>query len=305
MTSALRRCVLTAFMIAFLVACGSDDDNPLTAGETEPTSRYDLVISRAGEQRGLYLLSSSSSAEVRLTSRDDYGAEWAPDGWRLAFIRGIGADAAVHVARLEGLGSGYELADVRRIADGSQASWSADGQDLLVRSAGGYYKVSADGSGEPTLVAGIAGGSAIFADDGGAIVFRSIGTPGLRRFRIADKTIEAITFRDDSDVSATPDGGLIFSRGERDGSAARSIVERNRRGEVLPLTTGGFRDESPTTSPDGWLIAFTREPISDDPLDSIDSGEIVLLNRATGATRQITHNEVRDSDADWRPAMTR
>jgi Tol biopolymer transport system component/tRNA A-37 threonylcarbamoyl transferase component Bud32 len=98
-------------------------------------------------------------------------ARYAPDGRRVALT--IGTEVGTFEVWILDTLSGT-LQPLSAGVEDDRPEWSPDGRDLLVRRAGGIWRVPADGSGQGALLQ--AGASyAVFTPDGGRLLYRSGG----------------------------------------------------------------------------------------------------------------------------------
>lgn len=154
---------------------------------------------------------------------DDYRPDWAPDGRRIAFSRGVGSGGVANIFTIEPDGSGLQQV-TSGVPGGNVASWSPDGEQLVFTSSRGggvrLWVTDKDGGNPHPITDGLGvDTSPQWSPTGEHIVFGSI--------RDGRRTSELYTVR--------PDGR-----------------------ELTRITTNEVSDSYATWSPDGERIAVSR-----------------------------------------------
>ena len=99
----------------------------------------------------------------------DTSPTWSPDGKNVAFVRGNNREKRMHLYVVDADGdSTHRVADV---PVGTGASWSPDGNRILVVARGGLRTVSASGGKQTLLMRATAPGAASWSPDGHSIAF--------------------------------------------------------------------------------------------------------------------------------------
>lgn len=168
--------------------------------------------------------------------------------------------------------------------------------------------MNGDGSGQSQLSLGADGNSSLtWSPDGNYIAFGSVrdGNHEIYTARIisnADKTYSAQEIRrrttipaDDIFPAWSHDCALLAFSSNRANQTHYNIYQLDlSNNNVTPITSGNYQDFSPSWSPDGSKIAFTRK-VGDAP------GEIYVHVMSSGQEIRLTNNSVNDTDPSWSP----
>jgi hypothetical protein len=237
-----------------LPTCPSGTDGP------PPADPGRIVFVRDGD---IHAIRPDGSDLTQLTTTGDTASPaWSPDGSRIAFTRGEGADLGVHVMYADGT-------EPIRLAAGSEPAWSPDatriafvgddGDGIFVMDAGGSDVDRLTGPGEPDA-------SPAWSPDGGRIAFtRWLNDPAV--YSVAADGSDLQELNDYGfDPAWSPDGGTIaFGRFirlcqgalwlmDRGGGDPRELVREERDCET----------SSPSFSLTGDQIVFSAFPLSED-----------------------------------------
>lgn len=166
-----------------------------------------------------------------------------------------------------------------------------------------------DGSGQSALNLGAEGNRAMsWSPDGGYIAFESMRDGNLEIYtaRIVDKgnatySAEDIQRRttsagDDAFPAWSYDcASLAFSSNRTNQNSSNIYQLDVTTNTVTPVTSGNYKDLSPSWSPDGNKIAFTRQTGDAAP-------EIYVHVMSSGQDIRLTNNTVNDTDPSWAPS---
>ena len=216
-----------------------------------PLSDFDVQLVR---------LDGTRQRTVFATRDWELGAQWSPDGRRLAFAKmPPGADwrrSVVCTVRTDGTG-------LRRLGPGTDPHWSPDGTKLLVAapgaaSEGDLFVVDAEGGGRALLLAnGQLKQPAGWSPDGSRILFTQWQSAGVGVYAHADVYVM-----------------------EADGSRVRRLT----RDPADDLAAGW--------SPDGTRILFTS--------DRNGRSQIFVMNLDGTHVRNLSGRRVDEFDPSWR-----
>jgi Tol biopolymer transport system component len=159
-----------------------------------PDGRQIAFTSSAGSIDGrgnvdIWVVPSSGGRPARLVDWDtpDWGADWSPDGARIAFASTRtqagedSQDPSLWILPVDG-------GEAVFLTAGKEPDWSIDGTEILYKHQGDLWKISADG-GKPTLVLDALDGDlgwARFSPDGSRILFNLSEIAGGADIWIAD-----------------------------------------------------------------------------------------------------------------------
>lgn len=180
-------------------------------------------MSRANDTyyTNLWMVAADGAQPARgFTSGDvkDHGAEWSPDGTRLAFVSNRGEGVNIYIMRIDG-GEAMRLTDLKGSVD--HVAWSPDGTQLA-------FAYRAD---DPPLP----------ADPGGPEVKPADGKPPRYRH------ITRLHYKED---------GIGFAPIERQHVYVLTVDGTRATGEPRQLTEGDADDREIVWAPDGSSIYF-------------------------------------------------
>ena len=169
--------------------------------------------------------------------------------------------------------------------------------------------MNGDGSGQSQLDLGADRNSSLtWSPDGNYIAFESTRDGNLEIYtaRIVDNGDETYSAQeiqrmtthsaDDSFPAWSYDCALLAFSSNRANQNYHNIYQLDvNNNNVTPITSGNHEDLSPSWSPDGSKIAFTRK-VGD------TSREIYIHVMRSGHDIRLTNNSVDDSDPSWSPS---
>jgi TolB protein len=169
--------------------------------------------------------------------------------------------------------------------------------------------MNGDGSGQSQLNVGADGNSSLtWSPDGNSIAFKSVRDGHIelytaRIIRNGDDTYSAQDIQRRTTNSGyhsfpawSPDcAWLAFSSNRVDQNFYNIYQLRLNDDTVTPITSGLYQDLSPSWSPDGSKIAFTRHVGNASP-------EIYVHVMSSGQDIRLTNNSVNDTDPSWSPS---
>ena len=290
--SQLESVQLTAKIGGQRIVWGADGRHAFVFGDG---SRLSAVVDLATGQSSAVNL-SAQGARDEVSPASDRVARLVGDeeqGMRLSVVDMAGAEL-VNIPLPAGLAVSEAIA---WSPDESSVALAAGGQLL-----GQLLLVPLDGSPIRQLTPDTGGnvGSASFSPDGSTVAYSSLEcseqcSGGISTVRVADGLVTQLTASgpDVAWLTWSPDGGRIaFQRGGGEGGIY--VIDRDG-GNLTRLTTAPgaeIGDRNPIWSPDGTLVAFTRD-VSDTSL-----GDLWVVPSSGGEALPLVDN----ATADWGPA---
>jgi Tol biopolymer transport system component len=275
----MQRAFVIALALAVLLAASAS----VAQDAAEPA----LAFTRGGD---LWVAAADGSGARRLLV-NAYGADWSPDGRRLAFVRRAGSIESIWVADADG-------GNLRRLTRGGrhlEPEWSPDGRRIAFSAAGEIWTMRADGSQRRPLVRRQQRWhehhSPTWARSG--IVYSS-NRAGFFNPELYAVPARRLTFTRGSDGVLGDDGMPTFSPG---GRRIAFTSNRTQRSEIWLMNADGSAQRQltrrgrdsflPAWSADGRTIAFA----------AIDSGWIMRIDDRGRGLRRL----VRGTDPAFRP----
>ena len=234
---------------------------------------------------------------------------WSPDGDSVAYTTDVDGHSDVYVSAPVASTNGPGGSPVRITTAETEeflGDWSPDGQWLVFSRRGdeatqglwlrnpagvNLFQLTSDNDLSP-----------VWSPDGDAIAFvRNIeGNRDIYLLHPQDGDdwrgpvrAERIAASPEADHSPdwAPDGDTLVYVSERDGNAEIYLLETDKDGPPLRLTTNEAQDTQPVWSPDGNRIAFVS--------DVHGEGEVFIMDADGSNQKRLTHNDVRDHSPDW------
>ena len=243
--------------------------------------------------------------EPRRLARNVGGAEWSPDGKRLAVGRNLAKTSEIVFTPAEG-GEEKRLIQQEDVVRG--LSWSPDGQNLLFVSFPRSNSISSTklrvvdvSTGARRDVYRAPAGSVVRAarwDGNDAIIFAWAPSPAghdeaLLEYLVLGSPTPVPLFSFTSvpqRMEVVGEGSLLFDQV----SAHQNLFETGASVSIgRALTSGPTLDRQPSFSPDGKRVVFTS--------DRSGSLDLWSLEIATGALRRLTFDAASDWDPHWSP----
>ncbi len=252
----------------------SDDEKPPVRREPKATGPGRLLVSMLeedGDTIAVYSVNVDGSDLTRLVRplresgswSSDLAPELSPDGSKIAYTRGIATQTsgeADHIHVIDSTGSGRP----KQLTEGSFTAtlwptWSPDGSRLAF----------AQGEGDSSSI----------------WVTNANGKNG--RALTEDDLVEDATFTPDEFPTWSPDGERIaYTTFLPDGNDDIFVMNADGSSPTR-LTSGPEYDADPDWSPNGRLIAFSRD------------GDIYTMSPDGSGARQLTRGSARDGAPAW------
>ena len=194
------------------------------AGAAFPGENGRIVFGDFDGTFQIFSINPDGSGKTNLSNGpgDDTGAQWSPDGSRIAFVSDRDGNGEIYVMDADGAGQ-TNLSNGPE--DESTPRWSPDGSRILFErqrgASPGLYVMDANGSNVTQVT-------------------EYLGTPNFHAF------------------AWSPNGSQIAFESEEDGTVEIYVVNADGSDEVN-LSSNPAYDQFPTWSPDGSQLAFTSD----------------------------------------------
>jgi Tol biopolymer transport system component len=294
-------------------------------------TKYAFAVVGRDQRARLDVVNADGSNRRPLTSRQCFvWVAWSPDGERLAYTSWPGFPGEADCNGDGPTSASLEVVDsngthARRLTpaqsslftlDGSP--WSPDGKSILVNGpyrSKGLSEIRVDGSGRrriPHTADAAFGGNPdaqpVWSKDGGSIYYVAQTRSGTSLFVVhangSGKRDLTPTLHRVYSFTASPDAQTIAVVAEPNDavgffSSVRDIFLINRSGRMIRELNNPRRknDGDPAWSPDGRVLAFTRQWTLPRP-----GSHIYLANADGTALTDISRNNNNDSFGLWQPA---
>ncbi|WP_189134580.1 PD40 domain-containing protein [Wenjunlia tyrosinilytica] len=281
----------------------------LTAGEVHAAGTKPIVFSRytAGKPvEDLYSISSTGGTLTKLTNTplvSDVMPSWSPDGSRIALLRYGSGGAIDGIWTMKS--SGGTPVHIKGTDGAADPSWSPDGHRIAFsKPVGSHTEIFISGTGGTPLTRlthnSVDDNNPSWSPDGKYLVFSRTTAGGhshLKRIRVtthAESTVTSVGSTYDSAPDWSHGNTIAFSRSGSSGIAHLYVVRPDGSG-LHRITSGRLNDITPSWSPDGTRLVFTRGGG-----DDADPQHLFLVKSdGTGLTR-LTKTDSHDIEADWR-----
>ena len=234
---------------------------------------------------------------------------WSPDGAHIAFVRTSSTKQKIVVMN----GDGSDQTSITNSGDESSPSWSPDGvqivfsrRDDTVPSSNQIFAVNVDGSSRRRLTDSLyVDQTPKWSPDGANIAFVRIAPFGEGSLVLmkSDGTNQKTIGLNVSMGSWSPDSSkFVYSSG------GALIVVDAESGNLTPLTSPAIRswyDSSPSWSPDGSNITFTRWTNYDSFQDDFTDPEAWLVRSDGTAPKKLTGARALPYVCGWSPDGTK
>ena len=256
----------------------------------------------------IYSLSLGSLQTVPVTNPPKYwdgdvGAEFSPDGTKIAFLRAIDAAARdIYVVDTSG-GQPHRITTDNRYVH--SMAWARDGLSLVFSSDRGgkfsLWRIAITG-GDPIRLP--VGGEDAFSPAIAARGDRMVYAQSSSKWSIMQMKLDPASSKDppapllsstqrDSAPQISPDGGRIAFQSWRSGTQEIWVASRDGSGLTKLTSFERSLTGSPAWSPDGKQVAFDSRPDG--------HSHIFVISAQGGIPRQITHGDSNDIVPTWSP----
>lgn len=244
------------------------------------------------------------------SGESDDQPSWSPDGSQIAFVTGTPTGLGGSAGNGDIFIMNSDGTDARQLSSGGNSAyptWSPDGSQIaFVMDQGTALMVAnvADGNDVEAITAGTHLGAPSWGTSG-TILFSMASEGNGQIYRINPDGSELVQLSsgfDDGSPAWSPDGtSIVFSRSDpRDSTGTGQLFTMNADGtNVRQLTECDapecVGDGAPSWSPDGTLVAFTRQANGGNSVDAC-----VIRADGTGLA-SLTNGPDWWSSPDWRP----
>jgi len=231
---------------------------------------------------------------------------WSPDGSKIAFVRGGGAQGSQPLWVTES--NGTQATPLPLAAQGGGPTWSASGTQIAYWFSNQVYIKNSDGSGSATPLSGGAGREPEWSPDGSRIAMGTIGHP----FEFLDLHIlpagggapTIVTSSTQFIFAAwSPSGSQIAYHETKGNESYFRVVNADGSGDHgLPIVQGlNANGPAPSWSPDGSRLVFHGYYFGDLSTEADNTDKIYIANsNGTGSVTSITGDD--SHEPAWKPA---
>ena len=290
----MRRRVVAAALTALLIlgASAARGDNS-GVGSLVGRIVYDRCSVRSTSHfcaSDIYVMNADGTGQHKLirtrTRRDDqqdHDPVWSPNGRKIAFWRESThrRGGEIQIVNADGTRE-------RRLAQGTNSSWSPDGQHLVFQGRDGLYVIGADGRGRRRLTHG--GGAPDWSPDGKLIVFVKFDGhhASLRLIRPDGTGERLLNTHVHSDPEWSPNSNRIV-----DSKWSHGFI-LNARGGIVRRFDLPFYHGAPAWSPNGKQLIFSGQNGPDWP-----KFDLYVMNTDGTAGQWLTRTRLDEGEVDW------
>jgi Tol biopolymer transport system component len=289
-----------AVVILLLLTVGASSADAVTS-----VGRIAFASNRGGFDWNVWVMNADGTGATNLTQRAGFDSEpaWSPDGAKIAFARDNG------IAVMNADGSNVHVL----VSYGFFPAWSPDGSKIAFSDNSGVVVMNADGSGPVHLTDQNLDYRPAWSPDGAYIAFdrwasfanqtRAVfvmHSDGSDLHELTPDTVDStsprfssdgrkIAFRRAAECCSYP--GLFSATG-----SAGGIATMNADGSAFTLLTplGSF-DDSPSWSPDGSTISFSRG-------SQFGGAKLYAMNAGGSSLTQLSDTPYSDQLPAWQPS---